>query len=364
LSIVVTSLFGVKTDRMTLRRRATSMAITAALIGVGAAGCGFPDRHRVAEAIEEHLRSMPGVVSAERNYDTSFDGGAHYYQDVEIAPNATAAQASAVAHYFAERVAASDFASFDVTLTLTHNRFGSKPLGGPSTFELRYGFSQPPVVPDSTSVPIVTHDVDVWMQASLNSQVSSVRWDLPDHPYTKTPSPTVGIAVDADDAALKSLRDRLPQLGGATWQVILPSPYRPVRYTSLGRLPSAANRQAWQRIVAGLPNRSDASAETRSQTPAGQPVTTVTISMIGFETNEELSRAAYAAAEQVKNLPLPARLIFGDPTVQDDGGKPLPLPIDLVVGGCSGPPDRSRPAGKSEEFASIQAALRRNYETC
>ncbi|MDD4866836.1 MAG: hypothetical protein PHQ28_06880, partial [Mycobacterium sp.] len=233
---------------------------------------------------------MPGVATAEVRYDTSFDGGAHFDLTATLTPTAEDDQGAAVARTFVDKVAAANFAHFDVTFELRYRHAGTVDIPASttdtsSTLRTEYSFDDPAVMRPERSPDAVAAATKWWLDIARSPAVDTVTVTLPLHDrYSDVTGPNlhVQIPLTADDTTLTDLITAHPQLNSASWDIVLPGrdPYSPANsYSTVGLLLDHKLRQTWQHIVDNIRPIDHAEASTTVPPKRNQPPTEATLTL-------------------------------------------------------------------------------------
>lgn len=83
---------------------------------------------------------MPGIADVDVQYDTSFDGGAHFYLTATLTGAAAPDEGADVARTFIDEMVRADFRHFDVWLDLNYQRTGAG--AAMSGLSVRYYFDE------------------------------------------------------------------------------------------------------------------------------------------------------------------------------------------------------------------------------
>lgn len=306
-------------------RTLVAVAVTAML-----AGCS-PGRGGTAESIAAAVAQLPGVASSTFDYESGWPrGDEHFTLTAVLRDNATPDQAYALGKTFSDRVKAQDFTGFERTLVVKYrvtDRMNDVPLSTVATF---------------TDPDAVAESLRGWLAVAQSPGIQSVTYTQSDQAMDIT------VAPDATDAALRELARAQPDVDRAEWLVVggsltETSPFaadHPEVYRVRGRIPDAALRDLWVRIVAEVGAAGVIAASTDS---ARDIPTAVDLNFPTARDREQNLAQAWMVLPLLQKLPLPA-------TVNFDGAV-------FVMGGCSDP-DPSRNVSPTE------VELRRKYETC
>jgi hypothetical protein len=311
-------------------------AVVAVLAMMVLAGC-VSSRERAADSITDAITPMPGVASAEMEYDAGWRRGDQQFGLTAVLHNdATPAQARAVGEKFTDLVEAADFSAFEVDLAVKYrviDIMNQVPLTSSARFTV--GGTNPPAA----------DGLREWLEIAQSPGVQSVRLNPPE---------PVGITIDpvATDRDLQALLKAHPDLNSATWTVVGGSPREvsrnapdyPEVYQVIGMLPDAGLRSLWGQIVAEVGAAGGVSAKTDvAQKDLAAPPTVVDVNFPTSRDREQNLAQAWMVLPLLAKLPLPAKVDF-------DGAV-------FVIGGCSSPASRNSSSG-------TEAELRRKSEKC
>lgn len=342
-------------------RRLLAAVVVVAALAVSLGGCGFPDRRDAAESIGQTIRAMAGVAGADVQYDTSFDGGAHFYLTATLNPTASKEQAAAVGRTFVDRLAKANFAHFDVTFELIYRRAGAPDMPGSSyvktssTLRTAYSFDDPAVVKPDRSPDAVAEAATWWLDTARSPAVEIVSAELPlQDRYTGVTGPKlhVQLPVDADDAVLNDLIAAHPQLNSAAWDVSLPGrdAYSPMKtYSTVGLFLDHRLRQSWQSIIACLLPIDPAETSTQLPPKPGRPPTEATITLtFDNDRHDDFDHVARRVTPLLAQLPGPVLVHLSGRDVAE-------RTLTVTIGGCTTPTHSTDP---------LETELRQQYERC
>lgn len=334
----------------------TAMLLT--LLGTLAlSSCGFPNRSQEAKSIALTIRAMPGVQDTTYNYDTSFDGGAHFNLDVMVGKDIPPEQAASIGGVFVDKVADAAFNSFDVSLNVT---YGLAPSASSNEYgtsaKFSYAFGDP--APQSLS-PSSTDVADTLRQLTKIAQHPAARAITVQQPGNSRLLPAetstsrgfrVVLADQATKVQLENLAASFPELAEAQWVAPgKPAPgHRPNTYEITGRPPTVELRDLWQRIDQ-IAATAGAWISTETVIPSRTPsaATTVDLSLgASADIDDRLKKTTDSLVPALAELPGPVQLRM---TWVNDSAK-------VTIGGCTQPKPNSPP------LAPIEAQLRGVYE--
>ncbi len=300
-------------------------------------GCS-PNRKGAAESIDAAIAQLPGVASADFEYDAGWPKGDERFNlTAVLKENATPAQAQALGQTFADMVAAKDFSAFDVILEVRYrvvDRMNNVPMTSSATVGLDHG--------DGAGLPAALAD---WLSIAQSPGVQSFRMSKADG------DGAVEITVDpnAKDADLQALAKSRPALDRAEWVVTggnltQTDPFAedyPGVYRVKGMIPDAALRQLWGQIVAEVGAAGGVNGETdmsRKDIP-----TNVEVNFLTSRNREQNLAQAWMVLPLLQKLPQQAKVDFAGAL--------------FVIGGCL----------QGEEAKStlpLEVELRQKFEKC
>ena len=299
------------------------------------AGCA-PDRKGAAQSIDDAIAQLPGVASADIDYDSGWPkGNERFNLTAVLREDATPEQAQAVGTTFADMVTANDFSAFDVTLEVKYrvvDRMNQVPLTSAATVSLDHGTSQ--------GLPGALKE---WLGIAQSPGIQSVRMNRPEE--------AVEITVDpkAKDGDLQALATTYPDVARAQWAVTggslsETSPFAedyPEVYRVQGMIPDAALRDLWTQIVAEVGAAGEVSAHT-DMSHKDVP-TTVDVNFLTSRSREQNLAQAWMVLPLLQKLPQKA-------TVDFDGAL-------FVIGGCT-------PGEAGRSTLPLEVELRQKFEKC
>ena len=300
-------------------------------------GCS-PNRKGAAESIDAAIEKLPGVASAEFEYDSGWPKGDERFNlTAVLKDNATPDQAQALGKTFADLVAAKDFSAFDVILEVKYrvvDRINHVPMTSAATIGLPHG--------DGAGLPAALQE---WLSIAQSPAVQSFRMSQADG------EGTVEVTVDqnAKDTDLQALAKARPVLYHAQWIVTggnltQTDPFAedyPGVYRVKGMIPDTALRELWGRIVAEVGAAGGVTGETdmsRKEIP-----TTVEVNFLTSRNREQNLAQAWMVLPLLQKLPQQAKVDF-------DGAL-------FVIGGCL-------PGEGGKSTAPLEVELREKYEKC
>jgi hypothetical protein len=314
-------------------RKTLAVLLCLALLPI--AGCA-PNRKGAAESIDAAVAQLPGVASADFDYDAGWPkGDERFGLTAVLRDDATPEQAQTVGKTFADMVTANDFGGFGVTLVVKYrviDRMNQVPLTSAATLSL-----------DTDGRDEVPAALREWLTIAQSPGVHSVRLSRPDGAVEITVDP------NANDGDLQALAKNHPDLDHAQWVVTggsltQTSPFAtdyPEVYRVQGTIPDAALRDLWRQIVAEV----GAAGEVSARTDLSQKdiPTTVDVNFVTARDREQNLAQAWMVLPLLQKLPQPAKVDFGGAL--------------FTIGGCS-PAD----AGRSTDALEIE--LRQKFEKC
>ncbi|ORA37479.1 hypothetical protein BST20_13615 [Mycobacterium branderi] len=328
------------------------LLIAAAVVIATMSGCGFPDRRGAANTIGDAIRAMPGVTSAEVDYHTSFDGGAHFKLYVALADNASDTQAADVGRTFVDRMRAADFAEFHVELAVTYKASSDANTTAPgSSATFTYQFSRTGRGGPSSSQ--VADSLALWLQVGQSPATTGVLLNQPS--WGGPPSSrsiTVYLPPSVTDAAIADLIHAHSELARATWQVNSPAANRfgqPRTYAVRGPFPDQRRRELWQQILnqIGPDDGAQATTDTIEVHPEVAPTRVEIDVASGRDEQQRFEHIAHTVTPLLPGLGLP--ISFRLMAYVDQ--------IEFTLGGC----DRPDPRHTS---SPLENELRRQFQRC
>jgi hypothetical protein len=324
--------------------------VAAALLLVGCAQVA-PDRRAQADDLTNHIRSMPGVLSATSDLTDSIpEGNVHFWLSVDVAEDVTAEQVAAVTTRYFDALRSVDYSDYDTELNVHR---------GDDLFAVDSGLH--PVV----NVDQVVGEARDWValrrefpSATVNLRAAVIHSADATLPDPQKGHPTFG-AIEFPDpadytavtAAATTLGARFPQLAGGIWTIDA-SKAHPATVTSSKRLPTPAELDVWSKLNAdqAIPHV-DALTINAPQTP---PV---------WISEQTLTHdPAVALQLATDHLPIVATLprpVLYTATDQLQGRRDFNVrttgPVAVTIGGCT--VRTYRPAPNEQRFIDA-------YENC
>lgn len=293
-------------------------------------GCA-PNRKGAAESIDAAIAALPGVASADFDYDSGWPKGDERFNlTAVLKDNASPDQAQALGAKFADMVAAKDFSAFDVILEVKYrvvDRMNNVPMSSAATVTLDHGIG--------AGLPAALEE---WLSIAQSPGVQSVRLSRTE----EQGAIEVTVEQSAKDADLQALAKAHPVLDHAEWAVTGGSltqtdPFAedyPGVYRVKGMIPDAALRDVWGKIVAEVGAAGGANGET-DMSHKDVP-TTVTVNFLTSRDREQNLAQAWMVLPLLQKLPQPAKVDFdgalftiGGCTAGDAGRSTLPLENEL-----------------------------------
>jgi hypothetical protein len=311
------------------------LAAILCLLMLPVAGCA-PNRKGAAQSIDDAIAKLPGVASADFDYDSGWPkGDERFTLTAVLHDNATPDQAQAVGKTFADMVKANDFSAFDVALEVKYRvieRLNQVPLTSAATFSIDHG--------DAGGVPAALKE---WLGIAQSPGVQSVRLIRPEG------SLEITVAQDVKDGDLQALAKTYPDLDRAQWAVTGGSftetePFAedfPEVYRVQGMIPDAALRDLWRQIVAEVGAAGEVSAQT-DMSHKDVP-TTVNVNFLTSRGREQNLAQAWMVLPLLQKLPQQAKVDF-------DGAL-------FVIGGCL-------PGEAGRRTMPLEVELRKKFEKC
>lgn len=299
------------------------------------AGCA-PNRGGAAQSIDDAIAAMPGVASAEFDYESGWPKGDERFNLTAVLhDNATPDQAQALGKTFADMVKAKDFSSFAVILDVKYrvvDRMNQVPMTSAATVGVDHG--------NGDGLPAALKE---WLSIAQSPAVQSVRLSRPEGKVEIT------VDEDAKDGDLQTLAKTYPDLDRAQWvltggSLSETSPFAadyPEVYRVQGMIPDAALRDLWRQIVAEVGAAGEVSAHTdlsRKDIP-----TTVAVNFPTSRDREQNLAQAWMVLPLLQKLPQQAEVDFGGAM--------------FTIGGCT-------PADAGGNTLALEIELRQKYEKC
>lgn len=295
-------------------------AALAVLCAVTLAACGTGRQE--AQSIATAIRQLPGVASAESDYQSGWTGASRLALTVVLDPTATPPQGAELGRTVTELLDRNGFTGAHATLTVDYPATVAKSSA-------RFSFDGPPSA--------VSDALGEWLDIARSAGVASVNW-------VDGLQVTVGPA--ATDGDLRGIAQKRPNV---TWILIglvdpLDSASRAdlhETYEVRGMVPDQKLRDRWNQIVAELGAVGQVNA--RSQVGANPPTdVTVNIPTAYGDRSQSLAQA-WMTFPLLQGLPLPARVEFGGDV--------------FTIGGCT-------PVDPAHAASNLEAELRQKFERC
>ena len=223
-------------------RRGLLLVVAVVTIGltVGACTAAPPDRHSQVDQLSQHLRGMPGVLSAGNTFSDDEARGPTFFEvDVDVADDVTGDQVAAVTAAYLDSLRATDYTGYRAGLTVRHAGdvfvvgSGGRPVINRDQIEdqarswvtLRQQFAGSTV----TVRAAIGHSGD----PAGRPPVASGSIQLPD------PADYTAVA-----AAFGTLASRFPNLTGGDWTISAGNQH-PAEIRASRRLPTPAEMNVW-----------------------------------------------------------------------------------------------------------------------
>ncbi|WP_396926208.1 hypothetical protein [Mycolicibacterium sp.] len=316
---------------MDIRRSLLALSVAIMLLTLVGCSTGVPDRRADAEALAGRIRALPGVVAATSNSAHSQAQGLIYVRiGVEVTDDITAEQVADITTRYLHGIATGTFTGYQLEL------------------DVRRGWNVFAV--DSGRLPIINSGQVIaqardW--ATLRSQFASATVTLRatiEHPAGQKTEREVGhsnlatLVFDdhadyrAVSAAVGTLSQRFPQLGGLDWTIDAGKD-KPAEIKTSRRLPTAAELAVFDRLNAdqAIPHI----VRLRINGPVTPPVW-FSEKTIGSRDVEVALQLARAHLPLVATLPAPVLYTASDHLSGHIGGSGFARgPVAITVGGCT-----------------------------